>query len=112
MTERNKGAREALKMLGIARRSGVLLLGQDRVFAAKGVRLMAITTEDCGGSVARKVAHRAEAGDFVHIVINGVTREELGNAVGVAGAQIAALPLDSGFAKKIAELLEQGGAHE
>lgn len=102
----------ALKMLGLARRSGVLLIGQDRVFTAKAGKLTMVTTDDCSGSVMRKLRHKVETGGCVHLTIKGITREEFGNYMGVASAQIAALPSDSGFAKKIAELLEQGGAHE
>ena len=97
-----------LQMLGLARRSGAVEIGQDRALAARARRVLFLTTEDCADAVVRKLESRISAGGHNHYTIPGVTREELGNAVGVGSAQILALPSDSGFAKKIAELLEQG----
>ena len=97
-----------LQMLGLARKSGSLEVGQDRALTSRVRGITFLTTEDCADAVLRKIEHRVSTGGHTHHIIPGVTREELGSAVGVSSAQILALPSDSGFAKKIAELLEQG----
>jgi ribosomal protein L7Ae-like RNA K-turn-binding protein len=95
-------------MLGLARRSGALEVGQDRALAPRGRGAVFLTTGDCADAVMRKIERRVSSGGSAHYTIPDVTREELGSAVGVSSAQVLALPSDSGFAKKIAELLEQG----
>jgi hypothetical protein len=41
--------------------------------------------------------------------LDGVDREKLGRSLGASSTQIAALPIKSGFAKKLAVLLRQEG---
>ncbi len=108
MTARTLKIARLLQMLGLARKSGFLEVGQDRALTTGARGTTFLTTEDCADAVMRKIEHRVSSGGHTHYTIPGVTREELGNAVGVSSAQILALPSDSGFAKKIAELLEQG----
>jgi ribosomal protein L7Ae-like RNA K-turn-binding protein len=95
-------------LLGIARRSGVLLLGQDQVLRSLGRRLFVVTVPDCSPAVLRKLDARSGE-NLVCCVLSGTSRAELGRSLGVSGAQIAALPLESGFAKKLAVLLQQEG---
>lgn len=97
-----------LQMLGMARKAGIVTIGQDNVFASRGPKLFLIT-EDCAESVARKVRNRVARDGSICGTIEKLTREELGKSMGIHSAQIAALPLESGFAKKIAELLQLGG---
>jgi ribosomal protein L7Ae-like RNA K-turn-binding protein len=77
-------------------------MGQDRVFDAlrAGRKLCAVASEDCSPNVLRKA--RSAMRDVV--VIPGLTRESLGAAVGIGGAQIVALPAESGFTRKITDL--------
>ncbi|MCL2683823.1 MAG: ribosomal L7Ae/L30e/S12e/Gadd45 family protein [Synergistaceae bacterium] len=97
-------ADKVLSLLGMARRAGVLMVGQDRVFAAMrdGGPLFIITSADCSPNVLRKAlssnCETLEAGSF--------SRESLGTAIGVANAQIVALPGGSGFVEKLKELLK------
>jgi ribosomal protein L7Ae-like RNA K-turn-binding protein len=100
-------ADRAMSLLGMARRARELVIGQDRVFAAmkNGCRLFIVTSEDCSSNVLRKI--RSSNCDM--LVARGHSRESLGSAVGVANAQIVALPLGSGFVKKLKELLKSGG---
>lgn len=108
--ETNRGLNRALSMLGMARRAGALAIGQDRVLRALGTsRSLVITTEDCSRNVLRKLAAHLDRSKSKWYALSGVTREELGKALGVAGAQIVALPLKGGFADKLSELLQQGG---
>ncbi|MDR1471485.1 MAG: ribosomal L7Ae/L30e/S12e/Gadd45 family protein [Synergistaceae bacterium] len=102
-------ADRTLSMLGIARRAGELMIGQDQVLSAlkRKKRLLIIRTEDCSQSVIRKIAPSLESGS-VSCVAGGVTREDLGRSLGVRGAQIAALFIESGFAVKLSEMLNAG----
>lgn len=107
---RDRQIDKALQALGLARRAGVVVIGQDRVLDGlrRGERFFIITTDDCAASVLSKVARHAESGCARHMRIDGVTREELGEAMGVRSAQIAALPAESGFADNLAKLLNLG----
>ena len=108
LPQRNR--RQALFLLGVARKSGTLLIGQDKVFSALGALpegLFVVTTRDCSSNVLKKLAR---AGDRVIChTLAGVERGELGKSLGVRSAQVAALPIKSGFAEKLAELLRQEG---
>jgi ribosomal protein L7Ae-like RNA K-turn-binding protein len=94
-----------LSLLGLARRAGYLLVGQDQVLRALASGLFILTTEDCSPAVRRKIAPKLTAGGSVCFVIKGVSRERLGRSIGVDSTQIAALPIKSGFTKNLAELL-------
>jgi ribosomal protein L7Ae-like RNA K-turn-binding protein len=89
----------------------MLLVGQDQVFRAiSGHKdgFLVVTAEDCSQNVLRKLGGR-NVGRVISHMLAGVGREELGRSIGVREAQIAALPINSGFAKKIAVLLRQEG---
>lgn len=98
----DEAVRRILSLLGLARRARELMMGQDRVLGAlkAGQKLCAIASEDCSPNVLRKA--RLAKCDVV--VIPGLSGESLGAAVGIGGAKIVALPYDSGFTRKIADL--------
>ncbi|MCI6261484.1 MAG: DUF448 domain-containing protein [Pyramidobacter sp.] len=93
--------------LGLARRAGELIVGQDRVLnsLSAGQNLSVLLTRDHSETLKRAID--AKAAD-VH-VLAGVSRLELGQLLGLRQAQIVALPLRSGFAEKIKGLLPEGG---
>ncbi|MDY2649091.1 MAG: DUF448 domain-containing protein [Pyramidobacter porci] len=93
--------------LGLARRAGELIVGQDRVLnsLSAGQNLFVLLTRDHSETLKRAID--AKAAD-VH-VLAGVSRLELGQLLGLRQAQIVALPLRSGFAEKIKGLLPEGG---
>jgi len=94
---------KALSLLGMARRAGALMVGQDRVFAAmRDGGLFIVASADCSQSVLRK----ALSSNCETLVAPNFSRESLGTAVGVMNAQIVALPVGSGFVKKLKELLK------
>jgi len=99
-------AEKALSLLGIARGARVLIVGQDKVFAAmRGEsELFIIASADCSHNVMRK----ALSSNCETLVAKSFSRESLGAAVGVMNAQIVALPRGSGFVKKLKELLIGG----
>lgn len=104
----DKSVASVLDLLGLARRGGMLAVGQDSAISKLRGSGLYITTDDCSESVRRKIDRRITSGRGVHFVIQGVSRDELGRAVGVLSAQIVALPLTSPFAARIEELLKQG----
>ena len=93
--------------LGLARRAGELIVGQDRVLdsLSAGQNLFVLLTRDHSETLKRAID--AKAVD-VH-VLAGVSRLELGQLLGLRQAQIVALPVRSGFAEKIKGLLPEGG---
>lgn len=95
--------RRVLDMLGMARRAGALSVGQDKVLPAlKGGGTFAVfVTEDCSANVVRRIEAAAARGDAVIFLLEGTSRGELGASLGITAAQTAALPMNSGFMKKI-----------
>ena len=95
---------QALSLLGIARRAGALMIGQDKIFAAirNGNGLFIVVSADCSRNVLRK----AFSSNCETLVVEGISRESLGASVGVMNTQIVALPNGSGFVKKLKELLK------
>lgn len=103
-------SKRLLSLLGMARRAGALVIGQDRVLGGLGrSRSLVIATGDCARNVLRKLAASSERGENICYVLEDVAREDLGRALGVTSAQVDALSLKSGFVNKLTELLQQGG---
>ena len=110
--EMNPESKKLLSLLGMARRAGELAIGQDRVLGGLGrSRFLVIATGDCAQNVLRKLTAHSPKGGSVCYMLEEVTREDLGQALGVASAQIVALPLKSGFVNKLTELLQQRGRY-
>jgi ribosomal protein L7Ae-like RNA K-turn-binding protein len=97
----------SLSLLGMARKARELIVGPDRVFRAikDGRKLFVITSVDCSENILRKTRSAAPES----FVFEGISRESLGRGIGVMSAQIVALPCESGFVKKLKELLKWGG---
>lgn len=91
-------------MLGLARRAGAIKIGQDDCFAGHGARFF-IVASDRSDAVHRKITARLESGSEA-AELKDADRSTLGAALGVTSAQIVALPIESGFVKKIKQLLE------
>ncbi|MDR0616324.1 MAG: hypothetical protein LBG29_05895 [Synergistaceae bacterium] len=101
---------EVLSLLGLARRAGILFVGQDQVFRARAKEgLFVIASEDCSPNVWSKISASGD-GKTTGRTLSGVGRDEMGRYIGVRSAQIAAVPINSGFAKKITLLLRQEGS--
>lgn len=94
---------KVLNMLGLARRAGAIKIGQDDCLAERAARFFIIAS-DCSDAVRRKVDARVEAGSQMAAL--DADRSAMGAALGVSSAQIVALPIESGFVKKIKQLLE------
>lgn len=82
--------------LGLARKSGTLLIGTDNI-EREHKKVLVMTASDCSENV-KSFADRFES------VKLDLTCEELSEAIGTTGrVQIVGLPVNSGFAKKIRE---------
>ena len=81
-------------VLGLSRKAGALIIGTDKISDSKN-KLLVMTAKDSSESV-REFSSRYE-----NITLN-MTIEELSETIGSrGGVQVIALPLNSGFAKKI-----------
>ncbi|MEG1824295.1 MAG: hypothetical protein RRY12_07330 [Cloacibacillus sp.] len=99
---------KALDMMSMARRAGELIIGQDKIFDAikSGGRLAVFVTEDCSQNVMRTLNAAEARGSIKILNIKDTDRALLGQRLGISAAQAAALPEESGFAKKICFLIE------
>ena len=104
----NALADEIKSTLSLARRAGELVIGQDRVLDAlsDGQALFVVLSCDHSETLMRSLVRKGSTPR----VMTEVSRLELGRLLGLRQAQIAALPAQSGFAKKLEGLLlEEGG---
>ncbi|MCE5200933.1 MAG: hypothetical protein LLF78_00250 [Synergistaceae bacterium] len=102
-----------MNTMGMARRAGKLIVGQDNVFAAmKRDPLLVIVTDDCSASVLRSLGAGVDRGTVRVVTMKDTDRTVLGAHLGVGSAQVAALPLKSGFAKKALSLYDRSDANE
>ena len=85
-------------VIGLSRKAGALLIGADNIknFTHK---VLVIIANDCSDGV-RRFAENYEA------LMPSINIQELSEAAGSRGVQIIALPLSSGFAKKILNLTQ------
>ena len=85
-------------VIGLSRKAGALLIGVDNIknFTHK---VLVIIANDCSDGV-RRFAESYEA------LTPSISIQELSEAAGSRGVQIIALPLSSGFAKKILNLTQ------
>ncbi len=103
---------ELMNILGLSRRAGILLIGQDQVLAGKhSEKLVVIVTSDCSANVLRSLKPRVERGEAVLLELENTDRTTLGSFLGVGSAQIAALP-QGGLAKKVLAIYDRSDANE
>jgi ribosomal protein L7Ae-like RNA K-turn-binding protein len=100
-------------LLGLARRAGKLLLGQDEVLAElRRKKLLIFMSNDCTSNVARRVKSAKERGAAEIIELKTTDRAALGSKAGIKSAQIVALPYGDGFADKAFRIFYGSGANE
>ena len=86
-------------VLGLSRKSGALIIGTDKISESRHVLVM--KAKDCSESV------NEFASKYENITLN-MTIEELSETIGSrGGVQVIALPLNSGFAKKIMNMNQE-----
>ena len=103
--ESDVGNDELRSALGLARKAGELIVGQDRVLECLASRrdCLVLMSNDYSETLKRNVDAK---GVPVHILAD-LSRLELGQLLGLRQAQIVALPAQSGFARKLVELLRK-----
>jgi ribosomal protein L7Ae-like RNA K-turn-binding protein len=107
-----KSRKEALlSAFGMARRAGVLQIGQDIVKSnlAGGESLLVFFAENGESSFCRSLRKARFAEKITVVVMPDVSGAELSAAVGSRNVKVVALPLRSGFARSISQLLAEGG---
>ncbi|NCC95356.1 MAG: hypothetical protein EOM02_00800 [Synergistales bacterium] len=96
--------------MGLARKSGILIAGQDRVFTClKGnVRFVVFMASDRSDAVASTVGRLAESRHKVFKMME-IDRYDLGLAIGLSRCQIVALPAKEGLTEAVIRQLSEGG---
>ena len=93
--------------LGLARKAGKLVFGFDMTVESiqKGTAKAVLLSSDCAERTARNIKRIAEENE-AEVLILPLTMDEIGYAV---AKRVGVLSVcDSGFSKKIKELLESG----
>jgi ribosomal protein L7Ae-like RNA K-turn-binding protein len=93
---------KTLSLLGMARRAGVLIIGQDGVKSrlSNGEELFILFPEDAESKSQKTFSSIAKRADN-YAVLEGISIERLAHAIGVARAVVVALPEQSGFVTRI-----------
>ena len=99
-----------LSVLGMARKAREIFIGQDQVgdTVRKKKSLLVVTGEDISLNLDGALGRYVENGQCQRLRLVGVTRERLGNAVGIRSTLIVALSLNSGFARSILSFYDGG----
>jgi len=105
--------KDLLNVLGLARRAGILLIGQDKVFAAMKLHKASVVVAacDCSANVRRSLKPGEDRGEITLVVLKNTDRSTLGAYLGVGSAQVAALP-QGGLAEKVLSLYVRSDADE
>jgi len=106
------GKRAFLQKLGLCRRAGEAIIGQDRIRSTisegKGPLLL-LFSKDASPSVRRRLAPSGSRSLNRAVLLETISRQELGAALGIFEAQVVALPGTSRFAEMLLEDLRQEG---
>ena len=92
---------KTLSLLGMARRAGVLIIGQDSVKSSlsRGDKLFILFPEDAVYRSKNTFTSLTKNVDYA--VLDGITIEQLAHAIGVNRTVVVALPERSGFVSGI-----------
>ena len=99
-----------LSALGMARKAREIFIGQDQVrdTLRKRKSLLIITAEDISLNLEGALSRCVESGQCKRLPLLGVTKERLGNSVGINSTLVVALSLNSGFARSILSFYDGG----
>ena len=105
--------RKILNLLGIARRSGAIFIGQDQVLESckKYKALLVLTSDDCSENVLKSLKN-AETRIRIERARLNFDRTQMGQSVGTKSAQIVSIDYENGFAGKILSLMNRRDADE
>jgi len=104
---------KTLSLLGMARRAGILIIGQDSVKSSLSHRdkLFLLFPEDALHRSSKTFLSLTKNADN-YAVLEGVSIEQLAHAIGVNRAVVVALPEHSGFVLKIKSSLNHRSSIE
>ena len=99
-----------LALLGFARRSGLLIIGQDSVKSSmtRGAELLVLFAGE-SSSFTRSIQRKNTEKCSLVFCPPEISRDALSQAIGSKNVKVVALPLRSGFAQRISQLLAEGG---
>lgn len=94
-------------LFGIARKAGMLFIGQDavRTELKKGSRLLVILSGDHSPNVRSMIEGYRRRGACRVVVLASLGREGLGSMISMGQTQILGLPLGKGLSDKIEKLV-------
>jgi len=100
-----------LSLLGIARRAGFILIGLDVVKSSlvSGDKLLILVSEDPSSQVRKTLDAFCRRGQALVFEVEDLSRERLGNAIGLGPVQLVAIPEGHVFSVKLLQILSQGG---
>ena len=99
---------KAYNLLGLMQRAGKLITGEDLIIKNlknKKIKLLVIA-EDCGVNTKKKLEDKSNFYGVEHIEFSNI--ENISIAIGKDN-RVAVGITDSGFIKKVKQLLEEGG---
>ena len=104
-------AESLLSLVGLAKRAGVLQIGQDKIksILPQGESLLILFAEGAESSFYRSIVKGRYAEKCTIRVLGGISGSDLSAAVGSGNVKVVALPLRSGFAASVSKLLAEGG---
>lgn len=99
--------RELMSTLGLARKSGELIIGQDRVLQAlsDSTEILVLLANDHSATLKRAIDAKSKH----TAVLSDISRADLGVLFGMRQAQIVAIPIRRGLGGKVKGLLSEGG---
>jgi len=102
--------REALALLGLARRARLLVIGQDQMRRSlrKGSPFLLIFPGDVRENVRRLFRGYEERGMCKSYVLKGLNVTDIAAAGGFPPAQVLGLPREHGLARRLESLLDEG----
>ena len=100
-----------LGIFGLARRAKTLQIGQDIVKSslARGEDLWVLFSNEEQSSFFRSLQGGNYRSGLKITVLSDISAKELSDAIGLKNVKVVALPLRSGFARTISQLLAEGG---
>lgn len=106
-----KAYKEALSLLGLARRAGILVVGQDRMRRALRGRtspFLLVFPGNVSKNVKCLFSGYEERGICKTYVLKGLDITDIAAVGGLPPAQVLGLPREHGLARRLESLLDEG----
>lgn len=105
------GKGNILSTLGLARRSGDLIIGLDSIKKelSKGERLYILIARDHSVNLLRSLAGYKARKQCVIATLSNCDRSCISRAIGITNTQVVAVKESAGFYHKLLQLVSEGG---